>query len=63
MIDSLRGLIGYDLVRLEGRKLIKEKPQVMLDFNAIAPGYTVDLLAVYLESNGVTKYTKVHTKF
>lgn len=56
MIDSLLGFIGYDLVRLEGRKLIKKKPQVMLDFNAIAPGYTVDLLAAYLESNRITNY-------
>ena len=56
VIDSLLGFIGYDLVRLEGRKLVKEKPQIMLDFNAIAPGYTVDLLATYLESNGLTNY-------
>jgi FAD:protein FMN transferase len=56
MIDSLLGFIGYHLVRLEGKKLIKEKQQSMLDFNAIAPGFTVDVLAAYLESKGITNY-------
>jgi FAD:protein FMN transferase len=56
MIDSLLDFIGYKMVRLEGKKLIKEKPQVMLDFNAIAQGYTVDVLASYLESRGIIDY-------
>ena len=56
MIDSLLDLVGYKMVRLEGKKLVKEKPQSMLDFNAIAPGYTVDILAAYLESKGITNY-------
>ena len=56
MIDSLLDFVGYKLVRLDGRKLVKKKPQVMLDFNAIAQGYTVDILAAYLESKGITDY-------
>ncbi|MBA2561840.1 MAG: FAD:protein FMN transferase [Chitinophagaceae bacterium] len=56
MIDSLLDFIGYEMVRLEGKKLIKEKPQVMLDFNAIAQGYSVDVLASYLESKGIINY-------
>jgi len=31
-------------------------PQVMLDFNAIAQGYTVNVLASFLESEGITNY-------
>ena len=56
MIDSLLDFIGYKMVRLEGKKLIKKKPQIMLDFNAIAPGYTVDVLTSYLESKGIINY-------
>lgn len=56
MIDSLLRYIGYKMVRLEGRKLVKEKPQMKLDFNAIAQGYTVDVLAAFLESNGINHY-------
>ncbi|MBD0298220.1 MAG: FAD:protein FMN transferase [Flavisolibacter sp.] len=56
MIDSLLRFIGYKMVRLEGRRLVKAKPQVMLDFNAIAQGYTVDVLASFLESKGISNY-------
>jgi thiamine biosynthesis lipoprotein len=56
LIDSLLKYIGFQKVRLTGKKLVKEIPQVMLDFNAIAQGYTVDVLASFLESKGVKNY-------
>lgn len=56
MIDSLLDFVGYKLVKLDEKKLVKEKPQVMLDFNAIAPGYTIDVLAAYLESKKISNY-------
>ncbi|HEX5669303.1 MAG TPA: FAD:protein FMN transferase [Chitinophagaceae bacterium] len=55
-VDSLLDNVGYKKVRLENRKLIKESPEVMLDFNAIAQGYTVDVLASFLESKGIHNY-------
>lgn len=55
-VDSLKRLIGYHKVRLEGGKLIKENPQIQIDFNAIAQGYTVDVLADFLKSKGVKNY-------
>lgn len=56
LVDSLLKFIGYKKVRLDGKKLVKEIPQVMLDFNAIAQGYTVDVLAGFLESKGISNY-------
>lgn len=56
LIDSLLKYIGYQKVRLVGKKLVKDMPQVMLDFNAIAQGYTVDILAKFLESKGIKNY-------
>ena len=56
MIDSLLSLVGYQNVQLEGRKLVKSNPRIMLDFNAIAQGYTVDVLSRYLESMGISSY-------
>ena len=55
-IDSLLQFVGYKMVKLEGRKLIKQHPSSMFDFNAIAPGYTVDVLCAFLESKGVSNY-------
>ena len=56
LIDSLLKFIGYKKVRLEGKRLVKESPQVMLDFNAIAQGYTVDVLASFLDSKHIENY-------
>ena len=56
LIDSLRNLVDYRKVRIEDGKLIKENPAMRLDFNAIAQGYTSDLIGDYLESQGITSY-------
>ena len=56
MIDSILQFVGYKMVKIVGGKVIKAKPEIMLDFNAIAPGYTVDVLAAFLESKGVQNY-------
>jgi thiamine biosynthesis lipoprotein len=37
-------------------RIVKETPGVVLDFNAIAQGYTVDVLASFLESKGIRDY-------
>ena len=56
LIDSLLPFIGYKKVNLVNKKIQKESPKIMLDFNAIAQGYTVDVLAKFLESKAVSNY-------
>lgn len=56
MIDSLLQYVGYKMLKLEGKRIIKTKPEIKLDFNAIAQGYTVDVLANYLENKGILNY-------
>ncbi len=53
LIDSLRQLVDYRNIRIENGKVVKENPAMTLDFNAIAQGYTSDLIARFLESQGV----------
>ncbi|GAB3175378.1 FAD:protein FMN transferase [Telluribacter humicola] len=55
-VDSLLRLVGYKKVRLEGGQLQKETPAMEVDFNAIAQGYTVDVIADFLKSKGVKNY-------
>lgn len=55
-IDSLLQLVDYKMLRLENNKIIKEKPQIKLDFNAIAQGYSVDVLSNFLEKKGIYNY-------
>ncbi len=55
-VDSLLEFVGRDKVRIEQGRLIKDDPRVRLDFNSIAKGYTVDLLAALVESFGARNY-------
>ncbi|NUM51597.1 MAG: FAD:protein FMN transferase [Flavobacteriales bacterium] len=57
IIDSMLHWIGLDKTELkENLFLRKETPGIQLDFNAIAQGYSVDLIADYLEKNNITNY-------
>ena len=55
-IDSLRTIVGYHKVRVEGSKIVKQDPRIILDCSAIAKGYAVDAVAKLLDDKGVTNY-------
>jgi thiamine biosynthesis lipoprotein len=55
MLDSLIALVGMDKVRLDGDSVIKADPDMFIDVNAIAQGYTVDLVADLLSRSGITQ--------
>ena len=56
LIDSLKQLVDYRKIRIEKGRVVKEHPEMKLDFNAIAQGYTSDLIAAFLESRGINNY-------
>ncbi|MBZ9728427.1 FAD:protein FMN transferase [Salegentibacter sp. JZCK2] len=57
VLDSIRQLVGFEKVNLTDNNTIqKENPNIYLDFNAIAKGYTVDVIAEYLDSKNVENY-------
>lgn len=56
LIDSLKQLVDYRKVRIENGMVVKENPDMTLDFNAIAQGYTSDLIASFLDSRGIKNY-------
>ena len=53
MLDSLLALVGMDKVRLDGDRVIKADPDMFIDVNAIAQGYTVDLVADLISGRGI----------
>ncbi|WP_297930126.1 FAD:protein FMN transferase [uncultured Alistipes sp.] len=55
-VDSLLRFVGRTKVRVEAGRLRKEDPRVRLDFNSVAKGYTVDLLAALAERFGARNY-------
>ena len=55
-IDSLMQYVGMDKIRIEGDKAVKDFPGVMLDVNAIAKGYSVDVVADFLKEKGCKNF-------
>ncbi|MCU0459288.1 MAG: FAD:protein FMN transferase [Bacteroidales bacterium] len=55
MLDSLLALVGMDKVRMEGERIIKADPDMFIDVNAIAQGYTVDLVADLIARSGISQ--------
>ena len=56
LVDSLKQLVDYKNIRIEDGKVVKANPNMKLDFNAIAQGYTSDLIASFLDGKGIKNY-------
>jgi len=55
-VDSILPLVNYRNVKLINGKLVKTNQAIMVDFNAIAQGYSADLIGKILESHGIENY-------
>ena len=56
LVDSLKQLVNYKAVHIENGNIVKENPNITLDFNAIAQGYTSDMIAEFLSSKGIGSF-------
>lgn len=55
-IDSLLQYVNFNAVTVNDSFVVKSNANIMLDFNAIAQGYSVDVLAEFLEAKGIENY-------
>ena len=55
-IDSVRQFIGFQKVRLEGDRIVKDDPRLMMNFSSLADGTVCDMIAQMLEKKGVRNY-------
>lgn len=55
-VDSLLSFVGHKNVSLKDHKVIKKDPRIVIDFNAIAQGFAVDVVASFLHSKGIDNY-------
>lgn len=55
-IAKLKSNIGFNKIKLVNHKLIKASPNIILDPNAIAQGYTCEVVANFFENKGITDY-------
>lgn len=56
IVDSIREFIGYQKIKIVDDRVVKANPNMTLDFNAVAQGYTTDLIGKFLETNGIHNY-------
>ena len=56
-IDSILQFVSFQLIKLKGNRIVKKDPRVALDFNAFAQGYSVDVVAEFLNSVGLKSYS------
>ena len=56
MVDSIKQLVDYQKVEIVDDKVVKANPNMTLDFNAVAQGYTTDLIGKFLETKGIGNY-------
>jgi len=56
IIDSVKTFVGYNKIRIEDGKIVKDDQRVMLNCSAIAKGYACDIIARLFEREGVTNY-------
>lgn len=56
MVLMLKDLIGYQKIRIENGKVVKEIPEMTINMSAIAKGYSCDLMGEFLEEKGCTNF-------
>ena len=53
IVDSLKQFVDYRKIKIENGKVVKENQNMTLDFNAVAQGYTADMIGAFLLSQNV----------
>lgn len=53
---NLMQSVGYKKISIKNDHIIKENPNTQIDFNALAQGFTVDLVGEHLQKLGITNY-------
>ena len=56
LINELMKDIGFEKVSLKDRNINKENPNVYLDFNSIAKGFAIDIVARFFDSKNIDSY-------
>jgi thiamine biosynthesis lipoprotein len=55
-ITNLLKWVGFDKVNLSNHQIHKQFPEIYIDFNAIAKGYSVDVIGSFFESKNIKNY-------
>jgi len=56
VLTDLMKTVGYEKLTIQDSLVVKSNPNTQIDFNAIAQGFTVDLIGEHLQKLGLTNY-------
>lgn len=56
ILDDLKNLVDYKGILIINDSIVKANPKMEINFNAIAQGFTVDLISEYLNKKNITNY-------
>ncbi|MDR1584925.1 MAG: FAD:protein FMN transferase, partial [Prevotellaceae bacterium] len=55
-VEALKQCVGMDKIWLEGNRVVKSNPTIVLNANAVAKGYSVDVVADFLDGKACENY-------
>ncbi|MBL4904686.1 MAG: FAD:protein FMN transferase, partial [Flavobacteriaceae bacterium] len=55
-VKKMMTLVGFDKVQMQLNTIVKQDPEIFIDFNSIAKGYGVDVIGRYLELQNISNY-------
>ncbi len=55
-VDSLLQFVGFKGIRLEENSIVKDHPNTQIDFNAIAKGYSIDVIGDFFHQRGIRNF-------
>ncbi|NER12428.1 FAD:protein FMN transferase [Leptobacterium flavescens] len=56
-VDSIMEYVGFDKLKLtQDQKIRKKHPEIYIDFNAVAKGYTIDLIGRLFDDHNIENY-------
>ena len=55
-VKEMMVLVGFDKVQMQSNTIVKQDPEIFIDFNSIAKGYGVDVIGRFLEQQSISNY-------
>ena len=55
-VDSILQFVGYNKIKIDNNKIIKQDKRIMLDCSSIAKGYGVDAVSQLLKGKGIQNF-------
>ena len=56
LVDSIRHFVGFRKVRLQGNRVMKDDPRILLNFSALGGGTICNIIACLFDRKGISNY-------